>query len=64
VEAGHDYEGLAARGMRQVVVERNGRVSIEERDGGNRIGGPASGDLSAGKPPNLNISFQRRFDPA
>ena len=33
VEAGHDYEGLAARGMRQVVVERNGRVSIEERDG-------------------------------
>lgn len=25
---------------------------------GNRIGGPASGDLSTGRPPNLNISFQ------
>ena len=33
VEAGHDYEGLAGRGMRQVVVERNGRASIEEREG-------------------------------
>jgi glucose-6-phosphate isomerase len=31
VEAGHDYEGLGGRGMRQVVLERNGRPSIEVR---------------------------------
>ena len=31
VEAGHDYEGVGGRGMRQVVVERNGVPSVEER---------------------------------
>jgi glucose-6-phosphate isomerase, archaeal len=31
VEAGHDYAGLGGRGMRQVVVERNGEPSIEDR---------------------------------
>ena len=31
IEAGHDYEGLAGRGMRQVAVERNGVPTIEER---------------------------------
>jgi glucose-6-phosphate isomerase, archaeal len=31
IEAGHDYEGLGARGMRQVVVERNGAPSVEDR---------------------------------
>jgi glucose-6-phosphate isomerase, archaeal len=31
VEAGHDYEGLGGRGMRQVVVERDGEPSIEGR---------------------------------
>jgi glucose-6-phosphate isomerase len=33
VEAGHDYESLRGRGMRQVVVERNGMPSVEERAG-------------------------------
>ncbi len=31
VEAGHDYEGLGRRGMRQVVVERNGVPNVEDR---------------------------------
>jgi glucose-6-phosphate isomerase, archaeal len=31
VEAGHDYEALGDRGMRQVVVERNGVPTIEHR---------------------------------
>jgi glucose-6-phosphate isomerase len=31
IEAGHDYEALGSRGMRQVVVERNGEPSVEER---------------------------------
>jgi glucose-6-phosphate isomerase len=31
VEAGHDYEALGGRGMRQVVVERNGMPLIEDR---------------------------------
>ena len=31
IEAGHDYEGLGDTGMRQVVVERNGVPSIEDR---------------------------------
>jgi glucose-6-phosphate isomerase, archaeal len=31
VEAGHDYEGLGGRGMRQVVVERKGQPSVEDR---------------------------------
>ena len=31
VEVGHDYEGVGGRGMRQVVVERNGVPSVEER---------------------------------
>jgi glucose-6-phosphate isomerase, archaeal len=31
IEAGHDYEGLGGRGMRQVVVERNGTPSVENR---------------------------------
>ena len=31
IEAGHDYEGLGGRGMRQVVVERNGVPSVEDR---------------------------------
>jgi len=31
VEAGHDYEGLGGRGMRQVVVERNGVPNVENR---------------------------------
>ncbi|MBV9491852.1 MAG: glucose-6-phosphate isomerase [Verrucomicrobia bacterium] len=31
IEAGHDYEGLGGRGMRQVVVERNGAPSVEDR---------------------------------
>jgi glucose-6-phosphate isomerase len=31
VEAGHDYEALGGRGMRQVVVERNGQPSVELR---------------------------------
>jgi glucose-6-phosphate isomerase len=31
VEAGHDYEGLGGRGMRQVVVERNGVPKVEGR---------------------------------
>ena len=31
IEAGHDYEGLGSRGMRQVVVERNGVPNLEGR---------------------------------
>jgi glucose-6-phosphate isomerase, archaeal len=31
VEAGHDYAALGDRGMRQVVVERNGVPAIEDR---------------------------------
>jgi glucose-6-phosphate isomerase len=31
VEAGHDYWALGHGGMRQVVVERNGKPSIEDR---------------------------------
>ena len=31
VEAGHDYSALGSRGMRQVVVERNGVPMIEDR---------------------------------
>ena len=31
VDAGHDYEGLGRRGMRQVVVERDGAPSVEGR---------------------------------
>ena len=31
VDAGHDYEGLGERGMRQVVVERNGKPNFEDR---------------------------------
>ena len=31
VEAGHDYSGLGSRGMRQVVVERDGVPTIEAR---------------------------------
>ena len=31
VEAGHDYEALRGRGMRQVVVERDGRPCVEQR---------------------------------
>ena len=31
VDAGHDYEGLGGRGMRQIVVERDGAPSIEDR---------------------------------
>jgi glucose-6-phosphate isomerase len=31
VEAGHDYESLREVGMRQVVIERNGKPSIEYR---------------------------------
>ena len=31
VDAGHDYEALAGRAMSQVVVERDGRPSIENR---------------------------------
>jgi glucose-6-phosphate isomerase, archaeal len=31
VEAGHDYEALGGRGMRQVVVERDGLPVIEDR---------------------------------
>jgi glucose-6-phosphate isomerase, archaeal len=31
IEAGHDYEALGGRGMRQVVVERNGVSSVEDR---------------------------------
>jgi glucose-6-phosphate isomerase len=31
VEAGHDYAALGDRGMRQVVVERNGVPTIEDR---------------------------------
>ena len=31
VEAGHDYEGLGSRGMRQVVVEHNGSPVVEDR---------------------------------
>jgi len=31
VDAGHDYEGLGERGMRQVVVERNGKPNVEDR---------------------------------
>jgi glucose-6-phosphate isomerase, archaeal len=31
VEAGHDYSALGGRGMRQVVVERNGVPTIEDR---------------------------------
>ncbi len=33
VDAGHDYEGLGGRGMRQVVVERNGVPKVEDRPG-------------------------------
>jgi glucose-6-phosphate isomerase len=31
VEAGHDYEGLGGRGMRQIVVERDGLPKVEDR---------------------------------
>ena len=31
VDAGHDYESLAGRGMSQVVVERNGKPHVENR---------------------------------
>lgn len=31
VEAGHDYEGLGGRGMRQIVVERDGSPRVEDR---------------------------------
>ena len=31
VEAGHDYEGLGRRGMRQIAVERNGVPNVEDR---------------------------------
>jgi glucose-6-phosphate isomerase len=31
VDAGHDYDALAGRGMRQVVLERNGVPSVEGR---------------------------------
>jgi glucose-6-phosphate isomerase len=31
IEAGHDYEGLGSRGMRQVVVERNGVPNLKDR---------------------------------
>jgi glucose-6-phosphate isomerase, archaeal len=31
VEAGHDYDGLGGRGMRQVVVERDGLPIVENR---------------------------------
>jgi glucose-6-phosphate isomerase len=31
VEAGHDYSALGSRGMRQVVVERDGVPTIEDR---------------------------------
>jgi glucose-6-phosphate isomerase len=31
VEAGHDYEALGGRGMRQVVVERGGQPIVEDR---------------------------------
>ena len=31
VEAGHDYAALGGRGMRQIVVERNGEPSVEDR---------------------------------
>jgi glucose-6-phosphate isomerase, archaeal len=31
VEAGHDYEALGGRGMRQVVVERNGQPTVVDR---------------------------------
>ena len=30
-DAGHDYESLAGRALRQVVVERDGRLSVEDR---------------------------------
>ena len=30
-DAGHDYQSLAGRGLRQVVVERDGRPSVEDR---------------------------------
>ena len=33
VEAGHDYEALGGRGMRQVVVERDGAPRVEDRPG-------------------------------
>ena len=33
VEAGHDYEGLRGRGMLQVVVDRNGVPTVEDRPG-------------------------------
>ena len=31
VDAGHDYESIAGRGMSQVVVERNGMPHVENR---------------------------------
>ena len=31
VEAGHDYEGLGGRGLRQVVMERDGAPVVEDR---------------------------------
>ena len=31
VDAGHDYASIAERGMRQVVLERNGIPSVEDR---------------------------------
>ena len=31
VEAGHDYAALGGRGMRQIVIERNGEPSVEDR---------------------------------
>jgi glucose-6-phosphate isomerase len=33
VQAGHDYARIAERGMRLVVLERNGKPSVEERPG-------------------------------
>jgi glucose-6-phosphate isomerase, archaeal len=31
VEAGHDYEGLGAGGMHQIVIERDGKPVVENR---------------------------------
>jgi glucose-6-phosphate isomerase len=40
VEAGHDYESLRRRGMRQVVVERDGRPCVEARPFQSALSGP------------------------
>lgn len=37
VEAGHDYEALHGRGMRQVVVERDGCPCVEDRPRGKDV---------------------------